>query len=233
MAVSRYELVRRLAEGRRVLEVACGSGQGLGYVARSAARIVGGDITLSLVARARTHYQGRVPVLQFDAHALPFAEAAFDLIEIHEALYYMARLDQVFAECKRVLAPGGLLVVSSINPAWPDFNPSPHAVRFLEAPELEAALLRWFPSVSIRFGFAVRPGGVTQRGLSVLKRLAVRLGIIPKSMRGKTVLKRIFLGRLVPVPAELTSEYARIDEAVTAPFGDADTFRVMYAVARR
>lgn len=113
MAVSRYELVRRLAPGKRVLEVACGSGQGLGYVGANAARIVGGDITAALLTTAQAHYLGRVPLVRFDAHALRFAAATFDLVQIHEAIDYMADPRRVFQECRCALADGGTLVISS------------------------------------------------------------------------------------------------------------------------
>ncbi len=142
MALSRYELVRRVAAGRRVIEIACGSGQGLGYVAAEAARVVGGDITASLLRRARQHYRPRVPLVQLDGHALPFASGSFDLIQIHEAIYYMGRPDRALQECRRVLSANGLLVLSSINPSWADFNPSPHAACYLNAGELKALLER-------------------------------------------------------------------------------------------
>lgn len=232
MALSRYELVRRLAVGRRVLEVACGSGQGLGYVARNAARVVGGDITPGLLAQAHSHYRGGVPLVRFDAHALPFASASFDVIQIHEAIYYMAQPPHVFEECRRVLAPDGVLVVSSINPAWTDFNPSPHAEAYLGAGELKAVLEEAFHSVEILFGFAVPRRGPVGLALSAIKRLAVRLKLIPRTMRGKTLLKRVFLGPLLPVPAELATGLAPVDEPLPASLHDSSRFRVIYAVAR-
>ena len=127
MALSRYEMVRRLAAGQRVLEVACGSGQGLRYVGRDARWVVGGDITHGLLAKAQSHYRGAVPLVLFDAHELPFAGASFDVVQIHEAIYYMARPRRVFEECRRVLRREGVLDQSTINPAWADFNPSPYA----------------------------------------------------------------------------------------------------------
>ena len=232
MALSRYELVRRLATGRRVLEVACGSGQGLGYVAREAACVVGGDITASLLARAQAHYRGRVPLVRFDAHTLPFAPASFDVVQIHEAIYYMARPDRVFAECRRVLAPDGTLVVSTINPAWGDFNPSRHAAGYLTTGELQSTLQATFSSVDILFGFPVQTDGLRRPAVSLIKRTAVRLGILPKTMKGKTLLKRLFLGPLVPVPAELTQELAPFDEPRRAPVDRSPEFRIIYAVAK-
>lgn len=231
MALSRYELVRRLAAGKRVLEVACGSGQGLGYVARNAARVVGGDITPGLLAQAQAHYRAAVPLVRFDAHALPFTSASFDIVQIHEAIYYMAQPPRVFEECRRVLSAEGVLVVSSINPAWTDFNPSPHAEAYLGAGELKAVLEGVFRSVDILFGFAVPHRGPMRLSLSGIKRLAVRLKLIPRTMRGKTLLKRVFLGPLLPVPAELTLSLALVDEPLPAPLNDSSRFRIIYAVA--
>ena len=51
-------------------------------------------------------------------------------------------------------------------------------------------------------------------------------------MRGKSWLKRLFLGRLVPMPAELSPGFAPIDEPCAAPIAAAPSFRVIYAVAR-
>ncbi|MGE3277316.1 MAG: class I SAM-dependent methyltransferase [Vicinamibacterales bacterium] len=233
MAVSRYEVARRLAAGRRVLEIACGAGQGLGYVGADAAWICGGDITSGLLRQAAAHYGSRVPLVQFDAHALPFAGGAFDVVQVHEAIYYMADPETVFAEAHRVLAPGGALVISSINPAWADFNPSPHATGYLDARGLAEALGRQFARVDLRFGFPVTGTGAAGGLVSVLKRAAVRLGLVPKTMKGKRLLKRVFLGPLLPAPAELTQTLAPVDEPVDAPLDHAATFRILYAVAHR
>ncbi|HZR26257.1 MAG TPA: class I SAM-dependent methyltransferase [Vicinamibacterales bacterium] len=233
MAVSRYEVARRLATGRRVLEIACGSGQGLGYVARSAARIVGGDITFGLLSRARAHYRSAVPLVHFDAHALPFLTGTFDVIQLHEAIYYMRSPEDVFHECQRVLSPDGVLIVSSINPAWRDFNPSVRASAYLRAEDLQRMLGRAFRVVDIRFGFAAPVDAPRTIMISAVKRAAVRLRLIPRTMRGKTLLKRVFLGPLMPVPSELTPDIAPIDEPRSVPLAEATRYRIIYAVAHR
>jgi len=234
MALSRYELVRRRSRGKAVLEIACGSGQGLGYVAASATRLVGGDVTFSLLARANRHYAGAprpIPLVQFDAHALPFAPKSFDLIQIHEAIYYFADIDRVLAECARVLRDDGTLMVSSINSEWPDFNPSPHAVHYCSAAELGRRLSARFRTVDISFGFAVEEMSSLDAVKSAIKRIAVRLNLIPKTMKGKTLLKRVFLGPLVTVPHELQAALAPVEQPIQRPLTDAPKFRVIYAVA--
>jgi len=232
MAMSRYALARKHAHGRRVLEIACGSGQGLGFVGSAATLMVGGDITPVLLARARAHYQGQVPLVRFDAHALPFRSAAFDLIQLHEAIYYMADPRRVFAECRRLLQPGGELIVTSINPSWPDFNPSPHAASYLTAEQLEAVLRSVFDVVELRFGFRVVRGGLRSRMLSAAKRAAIRLNLIPKTMQGKTLLKRVAFGRLTAVPEVLTEGFARAEDPIDAPIAASRDYRIIYAIAR-
>jgi ubiquinone/menaquinone biosynthesis C-methylase UbiE len=232
MAISRYALARRYAAGRRVLEIACGSGQGLGFVGQAAASIVGGDITESLLNRARTHLQNRIPLVRFDAHQLPFQAGSFDVIQLHEAIYYMRDPARVFADCRRALRPGGTFIVTSINPDWTDFNPSAHALGYLRAPDLAALLRQTFASVDVRFGFPVSNGGLRDSALSSAKRVAVRLHLIPKTMRGKTWLKRLVFGRLTPVPASLADGFAPVQEPIAAPLDEAMRFRTIYAIAR-
>jgi ubiquinone/menaquinone biosynthesis C-methylase UbiE len=232
MAVSRYEIVRRLSSEKRVLEIACGAGQGLGYVKSAAALVVGGDITHSLLAKAAQHYQARIPLVGFDAHHLPFSSRAFDVIELHEAIYYMAEPIQVFRECRRVLRDDGTLIVSTINSTWTDFNPSPYATSYLTVQQLREALGMFFDSVQIAFGFAVPPATLSVRIVSALRRFARDRGLIPSTMKGKTWLKRVFLGPLVVVPPEIDASMAPIDEPQHATDDQAARFRIIYAIAR-
>jgi ubiquinone/menaquinone biosynthesis C-methylase UbiE len=212
--------------------VACGSGQGLRYVGREAELVVGGDITHSLLIRAKGHYLGAIPLVEFDAHLLPFKTASFDVVQIHEAIYYMANPRNVFEECRRVLRRGGVLVLCSINPAWADFNPSQYATGYFHAAELKATLAETFHSVDILFGFPVVDPTALNLAVSAIKRAAIRFNLIPRTMSGKALLKRLFLGPLLPVPAELTPGMASVDEAVSAPLHHSARFRIIYAVAR-
>jgi galactose-1-phosphate uridylyltransferase len=43
---------------------------------------------------------------------------------------------------------------------------------------------------------------------SAIKRTAVNLHLMPKTMKGKEFLKRIFMGKLVPLPPEITDGMA-------------------------
>ncbi|MGH3096871.1 MAG: class I SAM-dependent methyltransferase [Streptosporangiales bacterium] len=117
--------------GRRVLEVGCGAAQCSRWLAGRGANVVGIDLSAGQLAHARAldaRLGTRVPVLQADAGALPFAAASFDLAcSAFGALPFVADIARVQAEVARVLRPGGRWVFSVNHPlrwAFPD-DPGP------------------------------------------------------------------------------------------------------------
>ena len=208
MLYTRYRYAVQFCEGKDVLEVACGSGQGLGYLARKARKVVGGDIDTTNVATARDYYKGRtgIEVLKIDAHQLPFENNSFDVIILYEAIYYFEMPEKFFTEAKRILRDEGVLVMCSANKEWPDFNPSPFSKTYYSATELVELLEK--------FGFVAEPLAaypvekLTTRDcvVSIIKRIAVQFHLVPKTMRGKELLKKIFLGKLSSIPPEINDE---------------------------
>ena len=104
-----------LAPGGRVLDIAVGTG----LLAREAAGIVGEaglvvglDASFGMLAEARTTLA--LPLVQGRAEALPFADASFDVVTMGYALRHMADFGSVFAEFRRVLKPGGTLLILEI-----------------------------------------------------------------------------------------------------------------------
>lgn len=200
---SRYHFAAQYCKSKEVLEVACGSAQGLGYIARTARSITGGDFTRNLVQIAHRYYRGRIPLLCLDAHQLPFEEQSFDVVIFFEAIYYLTRPEEFLDECSRVLRSNGTLLVCTVNKDWSDFNPSPYSVKYFSAPELYKFLRLKFVSVELYGGFAVSFNSVTARITSTIRRAAVAFKLMPKTMVGKELLKRIFFGRLVSLPDEI------------------------------
>jgi malonyl-CoA O-methyltransferase len=100
--------------GRTVLDVACGTGRYLKILrARGAARVVGIDLSIEMLRRARA--QGAVA--RGDLVALPVVGARFDVVTCGLAIGHVARLGDAIAEMARVLVPGGVLLYSDFHPS--------------------------------------------------------------------------------------------------------------------
>ena len=115
----RYAFARRFVAGRRVLDAACGEGYGAALLAGVAHHVIGVDIDQAVVAAASARYGERDNVV-FRASSvtkLPLPDASVDVVVSFETIEHLEAADQprMLAEFARVLAPGGILIVSSPN----------------------------------------------------------------------------------------------------------------------
>jgi SAM-dependent methyltransferase len=233
MLWTRYAYATSLCAGKIVLEVGCGAGPGLGMLSRAAKRVVGGDYTQRLLQLARHHYGSRVPLVRLDAHQLPFVAATFDVIILYEAIYYLDEPARFLQECRRLLTSGGVVLICSANRANPDFNPSPYSTRYWSADELRLLFSDNGFAAELLGAFPARPKSARDLLISLLKRLAVAFHLIPKTMSGKTRLKRLFFGKLESTPFELMdgSRQYRTPVSLGPKAADAD-YQVVFALAR-
>lgn len=230
---TRYMLARQYSEGKDVLEVGCGAGTGIGLIAEVASRVVGGDIDEQNLATARETYGGRpiIKLLHMDAHKLPFPDQSFEVVVFYEALYYLHSPEEFLREARRVLKPGGRLLISSVNCRWAGFNPSPLSTRYFNAAEIASLLERHGFVVEIKCGFPDRPNGRVQAVVRMVRRVAANLNLIPKTMKGKEWLKRLFYGKLQPIPRELSLGFAAAAPLTQlAPPYDPNQCRFIYAI---
>lgn len=239
MMYTRYSYAAGLAAGRRVLELGCGSGQGLGMLRRTARFVAGGDLSGPLLRSGRAHYGPALPLARLSAEALPFQSESFDLVLCFEASYYVPDMAGCFREIDRVLAPGGSMVFVNANPERPDFISSPHSVRYHSADEFRAKLEPMGYEMRVEGAFPVETAASGQRsalvggGLGIARRALEGLGLVPTTLRGRARLKRLVYGRLREVPAELLEGYAKAAPRVELGRGPVRQFKVVYVNARK
>lgn len=123
----RYLWASEYTTGREVLDAGCGAGYGTRILLeRGARRCVGVDLSEETVRAARERYgtNGEIEFAALDIARLPFDDGAFDAAVCLEALEHVTDQAAVVQELRRVLAPGGLLMVSSPNRGeYPPGNP--------------------------------------------------------------------------------------------------------------
>jgi len=231
MLYSRYDYAASLIKDKKVLEIACGSGVGLGMASAVATQTIGGDIELPLLRQAQRHYQGRVPLVCFDAQEIPFADHSIDTVLLFEASYYVPDFERALDEITRVLKRPGIAIVVNANPDSSDFVPSPHSVKYYGADELRNALESRQFEVKIEGAFRADAPGPKSLVLSALRKLAVRLNIIPKTLKGRARIKKLIYRRLVSVPAELVLGFAERAERVPWSSNEVDSYKIIYATA--
>jgi SAM-dependent methyltransferase len=195
MLPSRYDWVAQHTPGKDVLEVACGAGRGLGWLAQRARRVAAMPEAHRGRANTRVQWMG--------ALELPFEAGSFDVALLFEAQHYLPHLPRFLTEAQRVLRPGGALLISTVNCEWSGFRPSFLRAGYWNAVELLQALDDAAFKTRLYAGFAEHDGGGC--GLRKLKAAASHLGGIPRRLRAKAVLKRTLGGRLDSIPKQLDS----------------------------
>lgn len=228
----RYFWASRYCVGKDVVELACGTGPGIGVLNSVSRSFEAADFSGPMVQRVRQHYGDRVVVRQFDAQAMPYPDQSRDVLIIFEALYYLPDVTAFIRECRRVLRPGGVVLVATANKDLPDFNPSPYSHTYLGVTELVEQFGRQGFAATCSGYLSVAAVSMKQRLLRPVKQFVVASGLMPKTMRGKQLLKRLVFGRPVPMPAEIAASEGPIAEPTPLPAGVPDrSHKVIYCVA--
>lgn len=167
----RYRLACTLAEGKDVLDVACGEGYGTDLLAKVARSVTGVDVSSEAIEHAIARYHR--PQLRFlvgDCAALPCEDMSFDLVVSFETIEHHERHEEMMREIRRVLRPGGVLMISSPN--RPEYDrtltePNLYHVKELDFEEFATLLRAHFPNVAF-YGQRVLGGSlivpISERG---------------------------------------------------------------------
>ena len=114
--VTRYLAAAPLVAGRRVLDVASGSGYGTHVLAQSAEHVVGVDASAEAVAYAQKVYGTDNDEFRVgDATAIPMPDDSIDVVVSFETIEHVGDYEAFVAEVDRVLVDDGLFVLSTPN----------------------------------------------------------------------------------------------------------------------
>ncbi len=146
---SRYLFASRLSRFRRVLDVGAGAGYGSHLLSDTAKSVVALDCAADALSL--------VPVpdrVQAVAAQLPFGPNAFDLIVAFEVVEHLADWAEFLRETRRVLAPGGQLIISTPNTKYyaaarAASGPNPFHVHEFTFDEFRDALREVYPHVAL------------------------------------------------------------------------------------
>lgn len=110
----RYSALKDMVAGKRVLDIASGEGFGSHHLAQFAKHVTGVDISEEAVVHAQARYKR--DNLEFKAgscSAIPMKKASVDVVISFETIEHHDEHEQMMAEIRRVLKPGGVLIISS------------------------------------------------------------------------------------------------------------------------
>ena len=113
--VARYVFARPYVRGKRVLDIACGTGYVVGLMKCDADLVVGIDIDDEAVRQAASECGSNAAVLLGDGHRLPFGDETFDVVTTFETIEHLEDRSGYLAELKRVMCNQGVMVLSTPN----------------------------------------------------------------------------------------------------------------------
>src|SRR5512142_3251289 len=123
----------RLSPGRTLLDLACGrGGYGLEVAHRTGARLVGVDFSAEAVTQARRYAQELGRTARFDVghlSATGLGDASVDAVMCVDAVQFAEPPEAAYAEIRRVLVPGGRVVLTCWQPVEPDDDRLPARLR--------------------------------------------------------------------------------------------------------
>jgi 2-polyprenyl-3-methyl-5-hydroxy-6-metoxy-1,4-benzoquinol methylase len=111
-------LLAHAAPGQRVLDLGCGEGRFAAALTAAGARVLAADIAEEPLRRARVRVPGLEVHLLGGEAKWDLADAGFDLVWAGEVIEHVADTQGWLSEARRVLRPGGLLLLST-----PDHGP--------------------------------------------------------------------------------------------------------------
>lgn len=166
VAVLQQEVADRLVDRMGLMSMKpvsiLDAGSGTGFVSQlltaryPKAKITALDLAFNMLKKAKSkrtfkqRWNKNFNYVNAEVESLPFADASFELVISGLTLQWCQDLPKVFAEFKRILAPGGLLIFSSFGPdtlkelrqSWAEVDDLAHVNAFADLHDVGDALLQ-------------------------------------------------------------------------------------------
>ncbi len=112
-------MILKCVEGKKVLDLGCGTGRGIKHLYDfKAAEVCGVDVSEKMLAIAKKKFKKTEFVLA-DSEKLPFKDESFDAVTALFLIVHLGDLRKTFDEAYRVLKKGGIFILSNINQRKP------------------------------------------------------------------------------------------------------------------
>jgi SAM-dependent methyltransferase len=194
--------LERLIPNRRraysvVLDVGCGYGRSFKLLKErfSAERVIGVDVDrgiLDAAARQATKDGVEVELMQASGSRLPLDDQSADLVLCHQTLHHFVDQEETLAEIRRVLRPGGLLMVAESTRAyihsWIIRLLFRHPIHVQRTAEQYLAMVRAAGFTIDDRSISYPSLGWSRKDLGLAERL---LGIAPPPVREETLINLV------------------------------------------
>src|SRR5688572_1731916 len=154
----RYLLARRFCKGKSVLDIASGEGYGTEILSQHAEKVTGVDLDETAIRYSSEKYKG--PNRSFrtgSATNIPLDNDSVDVVVSFETLEHVVGQDDMMKEIRRVLRPGGILVMSTPDKKFyseiTGYKNEYH-LKELYSHEFRDLVSRYFPHVQLLAQFA-------------------------------------------------------------------------------
>ncbi|GAA1219379.1 class I SAM-dependent methyltransferase [Prauserella alba] len=181
-----YHAFLPYCSGAVVLEAGCGEGYGAGLIADHAAQVVALDYDHAAIGHVARSYPA-APAVQGNLATLPVADARLDVVANLQVLEHLWDQYGFLAECRRVLRPGGRLLLTTPNRLTftPDSDTplNPYHTRELSPSELDEMIreagftVEWL--AGLHHGAGVRALDERYGGSIIDAQLDVVMGSLP------------------------------------------------------
>jgi ubiquinone/menaquinone biosynthesis C-methylase UbiE len=171
--LARYAFIRnKISHSNRVLDLGCGIGYGARSICESTKGLVGLDISVEAIQKAKTTYiHPKIQYVVAQGEQLPFPNASFDVVISFEVIEHLSPEHQslYLSEIRRVLTSQGIAFLSTPNRKFTSGMANPYHLKEFYFDEFKRFLFEYFPFVEFYGQRCTSPVAKVYRGEMVNK----------------------------------------------------------------